>query len=106
MFEVGQKVIPITKTRMRSLDESSVWREAQYRGQDYLYFKGEYICEGEFHGYSCTLNDSRYDQTGGDMFNLSDLVPYINEMGIEITSIRGIVSSAVQQHETVSGEVK
>lgn len=77
MFEIGQKVVPISKTTARwsGLENSTNWNTARSRGQNFLYFKGREMVAGE-EVYTCGLNKN---DGNGDFFRLSDLVPYVEE---------------------------
>jgi len=67
---VGEKYVPLKKTKFGSLDNSKVWKRAKEIGQPYLYFIG--IDKDGDHIFSEILNE----ENTGDFFNPEDVVPY------------------------------
>jgi hypothetical protein len=76
MFKVGDKVVPISKSVLGSLDSSIAWRVANKKGQKYL-FVIRIANDGDI---ICWYEDSA---AGGDYFRPSDLIPYVEDIKIE-----------------------
>jgi predicted nucleic acid-binding Zn-ribbon protein len=68
-FQVGQKVVPVSKSVWGQLNESTVWKEAQ--GQGFMFING---FDHEENAYVCGSENSELD---GDFFLESDLIPYV-----------------------------
>lgn len=72
-FKIGDKVVPIDKTALGSLEYSTVWNRAKISNQPFIYVtaleseEGDYIC------------DDKKGTDDGDFFNESDLIPYADE---------------------------
>lgn len=69
-FTKGQKVVPISKSVSRSLEDSIVWKEAKNSNQPFLFVS---YYEEEFDRYICSNISGIKD---GDYFKEHDLVLY------------------------------
>lgn len=69
MFNIGDKVVPHTKTRLGKLEDSNMWRRAQEINQPFLY-----VQRVDRTLVVCSLNE---EDDGGDHFSKSDLTLYI-----------------------------
>ena len=74
MFKYNQKVVPIKKSVYNKLENSTIWRRAKNEKQDFLYFVGR--SKHDKNTFMCSYLP---DCESGDLFLLSDLVPYTEE---------------------------
>lgn len=77
-YNIGDKVVPVDKTvdGWEKLENSASWGVAQDIGQDFLYVVNLNIknpINGKIVPYSCGCCKKGY----GDLFNESDLIPYV-----------------------------
>lgn len=74
-FEIGDKVVPVSKSIGRELEDSFCWRNAQNNDQPFLYVvrKDFLSSDGDQIDYSC---NHKATTNFGDRFMESDLIPY------------------------------
>lgn len=65
---IGNKYVPLRKTRGCRLDISTAWNECGGKEQGFLYYMGYITDEHAF-------NDNQYVMSG-DFFDPSDVIPY------------------------------
>ena len=68
---IGEKYTPINKSAGCPLSESNVWKDAQSKGQNFLYYNRKNN-DGNF----CFVSSYPDDSFGGDYFLPSDMIPY------------------------------
>ena len=73
-FNVGDKVVPLSKSVWGCLEESGIWRKAREKEQGFLYITGY---ENELDCFVCNVENNGY--SSGDFFKAFDLVPYTEE---------------------------
>ena len=71
-FNIGDKVIPLTKTTWSGLEDSQCWKRAKEKSQGFLYVNS-YESDG-----TLTCGDNK--GSSGDFFKESDLVLYTEEI--------------------------
>lgn len=66
---IGKKYVPISKSIMGSLEDSTMWERALKSNQPFLYYKGK--------DDTYWIFVSNLEENGGDFFLPSDMIPYI-----------------------------
>ena len=93
-WKVGDRVIPIAKTR--GSKSCNYWRKLKDGKVDYLYVVGNDIYTGKI-----SVNYERYGK-GGNWYNASDLVPYkMDEAQAFCMLINGEISD--EQYNRMTG---
>lgn len=78
-FNIGDKVVPVSKTVWGTLEESNVWKRAKEKNQNFIYINS-LNGDGEHGVLTCNEEITEYDS--GDFFRESDLVLYTEETGV------------------------
>ena len=88
--KIGDKVVPITKTSGTiKLNQCEFWEIAQTTGQNYLY-----IADIGSSFYVCNTSNKRVT---GNLYNESDLIPYVKPVTIPVADITPPQSKTVAE---------
>ena len=94
-FNIGDKVVPLSKSLWGTLEESSVWSRAKEKNQDFIYVTG-YEADEDY----LICNENMLTHPTGDFFKEHDLIPYtegaenINKAQALVSKFESLVSEA------------